>query len=168
MHIVTGPNGLVESATKPVCACVCLYWTSHSSVCYTDYCANTGKREMEQGMDRAINGLRWKERDDDEEDGRREGERVGRVVEQIETDTHPQQEWLTPSRKHTQTHTQRNMYTANTQSDIHTRTHQKHFCTHAHTHRKDGEFCISHSLMLTHTHAVWAGCGHSRCCPWIF
>lgn len=83
---------------------------------------------------------------------------VGCVVEQIETDTHPQQESLTPSRKHTHTHS--SMQNANTHTD-------KQTCkdtpeTHAHT--QDGELGM-HAQRHTHAHDVWAGCGHSRCCP---
>lgn len=79
---------------------------------------------------------------------------VGCVVEQIETDTHPQQESLTPSRKHT--HTQACKMQTHTQTNRHARTHQEHM----HTHKMVSWACIHRD-----THDVWAGCGHSRCCP---
>lgn len=74
---------------------------------------------------------------------------VGCVVEQIETDTHPQQESLTPSRKHTHTHS--SMQNANTHTD-------KQTCkdtpgTHAHT--QDGEL------------GVYAQ-RHTRCVGWLW
>lgn len=81
---------------------------------------------------------------------------VGCVVEQIETDTHPQQESLTPSRKHTHTHTQACKMQTHTQTNRHARTHQEHM----HTHKMVSWACIHRD-----THDVWAGCGHSRCCP---
>lgn len=66
MHIITGPNGLVGAAAKRVCAsvfpCLCVLdgtWL----LCNTDYWPNTGKGEMEQGIDGTINGVRWKDGD---------------------------------------------------------------------------------------------------------
>ena len=74
--------------------------------------------------------------------GREEEFAAGCVVEQIETDTHPQQESLTPSRKHT--HTQACKMQTHTQTNMHARTPQKHthICARTHTHTH------------THTHGV--------------
>lgn len=67
---------------------------------------------------------------------------VGCVVEQIETDTHPQQESLTPSRRNTHTHSLSLSLSL-------THTH-RHIHTHSHT-QTDKQSCQNTSETYPHT-----------------